>query len=66
MLNPLATMAIFTFVFAVVLKMTPPPGDPSGLNVFALWLLCGLLPWNFFAVGAGAVDVRASWATPDW
>ena len=52
MLNPLATMLIFTFVFAYVLKITPPPGDPSGLNVFALWLMCGLLPWNFFALGS--------------
>ncbi len=49
LLNPLATMVIFTFVFAYVLKITPPPGDPSGLDVFALWLLCGLLPWNYFA-----------------
>jgi ABC-2 type transport system permease protein len=53
LLNPLATMVIFTFVFAYVLKITPAPGDPSGLDVFALWLLCGVLPWNFFATGAG-------------
>jgi lipopolysaccharide transport system permease protein len=52
LLNPLANMAIFTFVFAFVLEITPDPGDPSGLNAFALWLLCGLLPWNFFAVSA--------------
>jgi len=23
-------------------------GDPSGLNNYALWLVCGLLPWLFF------------------
>jgi len=50
LLNPLATMLIFSFVFAYVLKITPDPGDPSGIDVFAVWLLCGLLPWNFFAV----------------
>jgi ABC-2 type transport system permease protein len=27
--------------------VTIPPGDPSGVDVFALWLVCGLLPWNF-------------------
>jgi ABC-2 type transport system permease protein len=32
----------------------PPPGDPSGLDVFALWLLCGLLPWTFLSVGVTA------------
>jgi ABC-2 type transport system permease protein len=52
LLNPLATMAIFTFVFAYILKITPAPGNPSGLDVFSLWLLCGMLPWNFFAISA--------------
>ena len=49
LLNPLATMAVYTVVFSVLLEITPPPGDPSGLDVFALFLLCGLLPWNFVA-----------------
>ena len=49
LLNPLATMAIFTLVFSVLLKSNPPPGDPSGLHVFALFLLCGLLPWNYLS-----------------
>ena len=53
MLNPLATMGIYTFVFAVVLRSDPPPGDPSGLKVYALFLVCGLLPWNFFAITVG-------------
>lgn len=47
--NPLAAMLIYTFVFAYIMRVTPEPGDPSGLNVFALWLLCGLLPWTFLA-----------------
>jgi ABC-2 type transport system permease protein len=49
LINPLATMAIFTLVFSVLLKSNPPPGDPSGLHIFALFLLCGLLPWNYLA-----------------
>src|ERR1700758_2564870 len=51
LLNPLATMAIFTVVFAYFLKVKVPPGNPSGLSVFALFLLCGLLPFNFLANG---------------
>lgn len=47
--NPLALMVIYTLVFSFILKVQPDKGDPSGLNVFALWLLCGLLPWTFFA-----------------
>ncbi|MEO7804439.1 MAG: ABC transporter permease [Actinomycetota bacterium] len=49
MINPIATMLIFTLVFKVLLKLPNPIGNPSGLQVFALFLLCGLLPWNFLA-----------------
>ena len=47
--NPLAAMLIYTFVFSFIFRVQPDPGDPSGINVFAVWLLCGLLPWMFFA-----------------
>jgi ABC-type polysaccharide/polyol phosphate export permease len=50
LLNPLFTMAIYTIVFSKILRSTPPPGNPSGLDVFGLYLLCGLLPWNFFSI----------------
>jgi ABC-2 type transport system permease protein len=49
LVNPLATMLIFTAVFGVLLKVGIPPGDPSGLDIFALWLMCGLLPWAFMS-----------------
>ena len=51
LLNPLATMAIFTVVFRLFLRIPPPAGEPSGLTNFALFLLCGLLPWNLLAAG---------------
>ena len=50
LLNPLATMLIFTFVFRFVLRIQPAASD-SGLQNYALFLLCGLLPWNFVAAG---------------
>jgi ABC-type polysaccharide/polyol phosphate export permease len=63
MLNPLATVAIYTFVFGVVFPANPPVGDPSGLDSFALFLLCGLIPWNFFSLmnglGLGAISSNA-------
>lgn len=49
LINPLAAMLIYTVVFAVLLKVQVPKGDPSGVDLFALWLLCGLLPWTFFS-----------------
>jgi ABC-2 type transport system permease protein len=54
LVNPLAAMVIYTVVFGVFLRVEPDRGDPSGLDVFALWLLCGLLPWTFLATGIGA------------
>src|SRR6476620_6933036 len=63
MLNPLATVAIYGFVFGVLFNATAPTGDPSGLNNFALFMLCGLIPWNFFALmnnlGLGAISANA-------
>ena len=50
LLNPLSTVAIYTFVFGVIFKAGAPMGSPSGLHVFALYLLSALIPWNFFAL----------------
>ncbi len=47
--NPLALMLIYSFVFAIVIRVQVPPGNPSGLDLFVIWLMCGLLPWTFFS-----------------
>jgi len=63
LVNPLATMLVYTIVFAFILRVAPPPGDPSGLDIFAVWLLCGLLPWAFFSntvqQGMGSIIANA-------
>jgi ABC-2 type transport system permease protein len=63
MLNPLASVAIYSFVFSVLFISTAEPGDPSGLTGFAYFLLCGLLPWNFFSLintlGMGAISANS-------
>jgi lipopolysaccharide transport system permease protein len=63
MLNPLSQILIYGFVFGTLLGAQAPVGDPSGLDNFAFFLLCGLLPWNFFglvtSLGLGAVSVNA-------
>lgn len=46
--NPIALMIIYTLVFSVIIRIPADVGDPSGLDVFAIWLMCGLLPWTFF------------------
>lgn len=46
LLNPLATMIIFSVVFGRLIKV-PPETSPSGLSNYPAFLLCGLLAWNF-------------------
>lgn len=44
LLNPLIFGAIYGFVFALILRTTPPAGFPG----YAVFLLSGLLPWLGF------------------
>lgn len=44
LLNPLAMMLVFTMVFTVFIQN-------SDLRNFPIFILCGLLPWNYFTAG---------------
>ncbi len=47
LLNPLAMMLVFTVVFSFL-------SPNQQIEKYPLFLLCGLLPWNFFADSMGA------------
>lgn len=63
MLNPLSSMLIYSFVFSIVFGAAAPVGDPSGLKIYSLYLLCGILPWGFFTLttnlGMASITVNA-------
>ena len=42
--NPLLLLSIYTFVFTVILPNQNPAAQP-----YALFMFCGILPWNWFA-----------------
>ena len=46
-IHPLVMLGLYTFVFSSILKVRV--GAEEGTEHFALYLLCGLLPWNAFA-----------------
>jgi len=48
LINPAATLLIYTVVFGTVLKVQPPVGGNGQLESFALYLFCALVMWNFF------------------
>ena len=43
--NPLLLLLVYSFVFTNVI----PRGDLAGLEPYAVFLFCGLLPWTWFA-----------------
>ena len=51
LLNPLTSLVIYATVFGIFLRVPPETGDPSGLKNFAMFLMCGLLPYTFLANG---------------
>ena len=43
-INPLLLLSIYTFVFTVIL-----PNQNKVAQPYALFMFCGILPWNWFA-----------------
>jgi len=63
LLNPLAATVIYTIVFGAILRVTPSAGA-GGIRNYTLFLLCALLPWNYFSAvvtsGMGAMLENAN------
>lgn len=48
MLNPLATLGVYTLIFGLFLKFTPPVAGNGTLKNFAIYLFTALIAWNLF------------------
>jgi ABC-2 type transport system permease protein len=49
LINPAATLAIYTLVFGTFLRVVPPPANNPDASYFAIYLFAALLTWNFFS-----------------
>lgn len=51
LINPVATVIVFTVIFGLVFRGSVDPGRNSGIDSFALWIGIGVLFWNFLSSG---------------
>ena len=57
LINPAATLLIYTAVFGLFLRIEPPVAGNGELESFALYLFVALVMWNFFsAVVNGSIS----------
>jgi ABC-2 type transport system permease protein len=62
LLNPLATLGIYTLVFGFFIRFRPPVAGNGRLDAFAVYLFTALVVWNFFftiATGSMAALIGA-------
>lgn len=48
---PLATLVIYTAVFSVIFRAQPPAFGNGREGIYAVWLLVGMVSYNFFSIG---------------
>ncbi len=52
LLVPLAVVLTYTLVFSIIFRATPPDFGSGRDGIFAVWFICGLVPW---ALMSGAI-----------
>lgn len=45
--GPLATIAIYSVVFSLFFRISPPPFGNGNNGIYAIWLVTGLVTWGF-------------------
>jgi ABC-2 type transport system permease protein len=56
LVNPMATLAVYSLVFGFFLRFSPPVAGNGTLQNFPVYLFTGLVVWNFFyAVSTGSM-----------
>ena len=48
LINPAASLAIYTLVFSTIFRALPPPAH-NGMTTYVIYLFIALVAWNFFS-----------------
>jgi len=48
LINPAATLAVYTIVFSTIFRALPPKAH-NGMTTYVIYLFIGLVAWNFFS-----------------
>ena len=48
LINPAATLAVYTLVFSTIFRATPPKAH-NGMTTYVIYLFIALVAWNFFS-----------------
>lgn len=54
LLLPLATVVIYSVVFSLIIRVVPPDFGDGRPGIYYVWLLTGLVAWNFFSTSVTA------------
>lgn len=49
LLNPLASILIYSLVFGLVMRGGVAPGENSGITSFAVWIAIGVIAWGYLS-----------------
>lgn len=67
LLQPALMTAVYSLMLTKFLRIPPEVGDPSGIHIYAFFLLAGMLPFNFFSAslttGMGSISNAGSLMT---
>jgi lipopolysaccharide transport system permease protein len=70
LLQPALMTAVYSLMLTKFLRVPPEVGVPSGIHIYAFFLLAAMLPWNFFSAslttGMGSVANAGGLMTRVW
>ena len=64
LIAPLTTIVIYSVVFSAFIRVEPPPMGNGRAGVYVVWLICGMVTWQFMnqVIGRGMASLLSNGA----